>query len=69
MCTVTPLITLPVKFKYTENGFNLTALGTAPCKTHSYVTILLHSCCTYRAGIIHVKNIHCGKMNFCVFNR
>lgn len=36
--TVTPLITLPVKFKHTVNGFKLTALGTVPCKTHSYVT-------------------------------
>lgn len=41
MCTVTPLVTLPVKFKYTENGFKLTALWTGPCKTHSYMTILL----------------------------
>mgnify|MGYP001853978224 CR=1 FL=1 len=36
--TVTPLITLPVKFKYTSNGFKLTALGIVPCKTHSYMT-------------------------------
>lgn len=69
MCTVTPLITLPVKIKYTQSGFKLTALGAVPCKTHSYVTIPLYSCCTHRAGIIHVKNIHRGKMNFCVFNR
>jgi len=26
-----------VKFKYTVNGFKLTALRTVPCTTHSYV--------------------------------
>lgn len=36
--TVTPMITLPVKFKYSLNGCKLTALGAVPCKTHSYVT-------------------------------